>query len=73
VFGTNGPMVRVTTSAASTGQSGGLEPQAGNTTRANLTDGNLGENGILAVALTNPLFVDVDGGGWTAPGLQINP
>ena len=47
--------------------------QAGNTTLANLTDGNLGENGILAMALTNPLFVDVDGGGWTAPGLQINP
>jgi hypothetical protein len=46
---------------------------AGNTTLANLTDGNLGEDGILAMAFTNPLFVDVDGGGWTAPGLQINP
>ena len=46
---------------------------AGNTTLANLTDGNLGENGIMAMAFTNPLYVDVDGGGWTAPGLQINP
>lgn len=46
---------------------------AGNTTLGNLTDGNLGEDGILARAFTNPLFVDVDGGGWTAPGLQINP
>jgi hypothetical protein len=45
----------------------------GNGTLANLTDGNLGENGIMAIAFTNPLFVDVDGGGWTAPGLQINP
>jgi hypothetical protein len=25
------------------------------------------------MAITNPLFVDVDGGGWTAPGLQIAP
>jgi len=47
--------------------------QSGNTTLANLTDGNLGENGILAMAFTNPLFVDVDGGGWTAPGVQLTP
>lgn len=47
--------------------------QAGNTTLANLTDGNLGELGMTTLAFTNPLFVDVDGGGWTAPGLQINP
>jgi hypothetical protein len=47
--------------------------QTGNTTLANLTDGNLGENGILAMAFTNPLFVDVDGGGWTAPGVQLTP
>ncbi|MEW6272506.1 MAG: hypothetical protein AB1689_24780 [Thermodesulfobacteriota bacterium] len=45
----------------------------GNTTLANLTDGNLGENGILAMAFTNPLFVDVDGGGWTPPGVQLTP
>lgn len=45
----------------------------GNTTLANLTDGNLNELGMTTLAFTNPLFVDVDGGGWTAPGLQINP
>jgi hypothetical protein len=26
-----------------------------------------------ALAFTNPLFIDVDGGGWTAPGVQIVP
>ena len=46
---------------------------AGNTTLAALTDGNLGENGITALAYTNPLFVDVDGGGWTPPGVQYTP
>jgi len=44
-----------------------------NATLAQLTDGNLGELGITALAFTNPLFIDVDGGGWTAPGVQINP
>ena len=44
-----------------------------NTTLANLTDGNLGEDGIPALSFTNPLFVDVDGGGWTPPGVQVNP
>ena len=44
-----------------------------NTTLADLTDGNLGDLGITALAFTNPLFIDVNGGGWTAPGLQINP
>jgi hypothetical protein len=38
-----------------------------------LTDGNLGENGIMAMSFSNPLFVDVDGGGWTAPGVQLTP
>ena len=47
--------------------------QATNTTLAQLTDGNLGEDGMTALAFTNPLFIDVDGGGWTAPGVQINP
>lgn len=47
--------------------------QSTNTTLAQLIDGNLGEDGITALAFTNPLFIDVDGGGWTAPGLQINP
>ncbi len=44
-----------------------------NTTLLDLTDDNLGEGGITALAFTNPLFVDVDGGGWTAPGLSIVP
>ena len=44
-----------------------------NTTLAQLTDGNLGEDGITSLAFTNPLFIDVDGGGWTPPGVQINP
>ena len=46
---------------------------AGNNTLAGLTDGNLGENGVTALAFTNPLFIDVDGGGWTPPGVQVNP
>jgi hypothetical protein len=44
-----------------------------NNTLADLTDGNLGEDGMTALAFSNPLYVDVDGGGWTAPGLQIVP
>jgi hypothetical protein len=44
-----------------------------NTTLMQLTDGNLGEDGIMALAYTNPLFVDVDGGGWTPPGVQYTP
>jgi len=43
-----------------------------NTTLANLTDGNLGEDGMTALAFTNPIFVDVDGGGWTPPGVQVS-
>jgi hypothetical protein len=43
---------------------------AGNGTLEGLTDGNLGQNGITALAYTNPLFIDVDGGGWTPPGVQ---
>lgn len=42
---------------------------SGNTTLADLTDGNLGESGTPAFAFTNPLFVDVDGDGWSAPGV----
>jgi hypothetical protein len=37
--------------------------QGANSTLADLLDGNLGEEGILALAFTNPLFVDVDGNG----------
>jgi len=44
-----------------------------NTTLADLTDGNLGEGGVPAFAFTNPLFVDVDGNGWTAPGVNNAP
>jgi hypothetical protein len=44
----------------------------GNDTLADLTDGNLGENGVTAHAFSNPIFVDVDGGGWTPPGVQVS-
>ena len=40
-----------------------------NATLADLTDGNLGEGGIPAFAFTNPIFIDVEGDGWTAPGV----
>ena len=43
--------------------------QGSNTTLDDLTDGNLGEAGPPAFAFTNPLFVDVNGDGWTAPGV----
>jgi hypothetical protein len=42
-----------------------------NTTLADLIDGNLGEDGVMAHAFTNPLFVDVDNNGeYDAPGVQ---
>jgi hypothetical protein len=44
-----------------------------NATLGDLTDGNLGEGGMTSLAFTNPLYVDVDGGGWTAPGVLITP
>lgn len=40
--------------------------RTGNTTLDDLLDGNLGESGVLAMAVTNPLFADVDG----VPGFQ---
>jgi hypothetical protein len=40
-----------------------------NKTLADLIDGNLGEEGTPAFAFTNPVFIDVDGDGWTAPGV----
>ena len=46
---------------------------AGNTSLAELTDGNLDESGILAYAFSNPLFLDVGGNGWTAPGVANAP
>jgi hypothetical protein len=48
--------------------------QATNTTLADLNDGNLGEDGITALAFTNPIFIDADGvPGWMAPGVQVDP
>jgi hypothetical protein len=44
-----------------------------NQTVGELTDGNLNQCGMTALAFTNPLFVDVDGGGWTWPGVQVSP
>jgi hypothetical protein len=46
--------------------------QSTNLTLAQLTDGNLGEDGITALAFTNPVFINVDGGTWMAPGVQVN-
>ncbi|MFT5710643.1 MAG: hypothetical protein ACI8QT_001341 [Halioglobus sp.] len=43
--------------------------RAGNTTVDELIDGNIGESGTPAFAFTNPLFVDVGGDGWVAPGV----
>lgn len=47
--------------------------QSSNTSLADLTDSNIGEEGILAYAFTNPLFVDVGGDGWTPPGVAVAP
>jgi hypothetical protein len=47
---------------------------ANNTTLAQLTDGNLGEMGLLALAFTNPLFVDANNDSvWTPPGVMLTP
>lgn len=44
-----------------------------NLTLDNLLDGNIGEGGVLALALSNPLFVDVDGNGrYDAPGVRLS-
>lgn len=45
----------------------------GNETLDDLTDGNLGEGGNLALAFTNPLFVDVDGNGRFDPSMEMPP
>src|SRR5581483_4730865 len=48
--------------------------QSGNTTLANLTDGNLNEDGLLALAFTNPLYVDANNDhAWTPPGVMLTP
>ncbi len=44
--------------------------RSGNVTLADLTDGNLGEGGTPAFAFTNPVFIDVGGDGWSAPGVM---
>jgi hypothetical protein len=51
---------------------GGLDPTR-NTTLADLVDGNLGEGGETVLAFSNPLYVDVDGAGWVAPGVRVTP
>jgi len=33
---------------------------------------NVLEPEVVPLAFTNPIFVDVDGGGWTAPGVQVS-
>jgi len=40
-----------------------------NTSLEDLTDDNIGEGGVLAYAFTNPLMIDVNGDGWTPPGV----
>lgn len=47
--------------------------RASNTTLEDLIDGNLNEGGTPAFAFTNPLFIDVGGDGWTAPGVNSSP
>jgi hypothetical protein len=50
-----------------------LDP-TGNTTLAQLTDGNLGQLGVTALAFTNPLFVDANNDAvWTPPGVMLTP
>jgi hypothetical protein len=47
--------------------------EGSNTDLGDLTDGNLGEEGILALAFTNPLFVDVDDGSGGLPDGDFDP
>jgi hypothetical protein len=44
-------------------------PEATNPTLDDLTDGNLGESGVMALGATNALYADVNG----EPGFQIGP
>ena len=43
--------------------------QASNQTLEDLTDDNVGEDGVMAYAFTNPLFIDVGNNGWEPPGV----
>lgn len=36
-----------------------------------LTGSNIGQGGVMAYAVTNPLFIDIDGDGWSAPGVRV--
>ena len=48
--------------------------RTGNTTLANLTDGNLGEDGVLALGFTNPIYIDANNDSvWTPPGVLLTP
>jgi hypothetical protein len=45
-----------------------------NQTLPELTDGNLDQCGVPALAFTNPLYINADGNpGWQAPGVQLAP
>jgi hypothetical protein len=45
-----------------------------NQTFAEITDGNLGQCGVPALAFTNPLYIDANGtAGWQAPGVLLTP
>jgi hypothetical protein len=48
--------------------------KTGNTTLADLTDGNLGEDGVLALGFTNPIYIDANNDNmWTPPGVLLTP
>jgi hypothetical protein len=34
--------------------------------------GTADDTGVRALAVSNPLYVNVDGGPWTAPGVQVH-
>lgn len=52
-----------------------VEPQAlardGNDSLDALTGSQIGNAGITALAISNPLFVDLDGDGWQPPGVRL--
>ena len=66
----NDPCRACTTNANCTG---GGTCTVSNQTLGELTDGNLNQCGYLALAFTNPLYIDVDGGPWTPPGVILTP
>jgi hypothetical protein len=44
-----------------------------NQNTAELSDGNLNQCGSLALGFTNPIYIDVNGGTWTPPGVILTP